>query len=67
LGIAAGAASEHRIVIDHSLRPLFASVNAEVVPGVYATDADLANTERRAAILERIDRAVSEAVRISAG
>jgi FMN reductase len=67
LGIATGAASEHRIVIDHGLRPLFASVNADVVPGVYATDAELASAERRAAILEQIDQAVSEAVRISVG
>jgi FMN reductase len=66
-GIATGAASEHRIVIEHGLRPLFASVNAEVVPGVYATDADLANAERRLGLLEQIDRAVSEAVRISTG
>jgi FMN reductase len=67
LGIATGAANEHRIVIDQGLRPLFASVNADVVPGIYATDADLANGERRAAILEQIDRAVSEAMRMSAG
>ena len=65
LGIATGAAGEHRIVIDQGLRPLFASVNAEVVPGIYATDADLANAERRAAILEQIDRAISEAMRLS--
>jgi FMN reductase len=66
LGIATGAASEHRVVIEHGLRPLFASVNAEVVPGIYATDADLASPERREGILEQIDRAISEAVRISA-
>jgi FMN reductase len=67
VGIATGAASEHRIVIDQGLRPLFASVEAEIVPGVYATDADLAETQRRAAVLEHIDRAISEALALALG
>jgi FMN reductase len=62
LGIATGAASEHRIVIDQGMRPLFASVNAEVVPGVYATDKELEG-ERRADVLERIDVAIAEVIK----
>lgn len=62
IGIASGAADAHRIVIDQGLRPLFSSVEARVVEGVYATDADLADPQRRGAVLDRIDRAVAEAV-----
>jgi FMN reductase len=60
LGIASGAAPPHRVVIDQGLRPLFESVEARVVEGVYATDADLVDEGKRAAVLERIDAAVAE-------
>ena len=60
LGIASGAAPPHRVVIDQGLRPLFESVEARVVEGIYATDADLADPEARAVVLGRIDRAVAE-------
>jgi FMN reductase len=65
LGIASGAAPPHRVVIDQGLRPLFESVEARVVDGVYATDADLADVTKRAAVLERIDRAVAETLRLA--
>jgi FMN reductase len=64
VGIATGAASEHRVVIDHGLRPLFASVNAEIVPGVYATDAELATPEQRETVIERIDVAIAQALKL---
>lgn len=67
VGIASGAADGHRIMIDQGLKPLFESVNAEVVPGIYATDAELANADQRAAVLERIDQAISEAWTIARG
>jgi FMN reductase len=67
VAIATGAASDHRIVIDHGLRPLFASVEADIVPGVYATDADLADTQRRTTVLEQIDGAISEALTLAVG
>ena len=66
LGIASGAAPPHRVVIDQGLRPLFESVEARVVEGIYATDAELADSERRAAVLERIDAAVAEALALVA-
>lgn len=67
VGIATGAASEHRIVIDQGLRPLFASVEAEIVPGVYATDADLADMQRRTLVLQQIDGAIAEALALAVG
>jgi FMN reductase len=62
IAIATGAAREHRIVIDDGLRPLFASVNAEIAPGIYARDAEMADPEQRALVLQQIDRAISEAL-----
>lgn len=62
LGIASGAAPPHRVVIDQGMRPLFESVEARVIEGIYATDADLADATRRSSVLERIDRAVAEAL-----
>ena len=63
LAIATGGAPGHQLVLDHGLRPLFASVGAVVVPtGVYAVDAEFDAGVPRAAVLERIDRAVAESV-----
>ena len=66
LGIATGASTAHRVAVDQGLRPLFASVNAEVVPGIYATDAELAAPDAHAEVLERIDRAVADALHAAA-
>ena len=53
----------HQLVLDHGLRPLFASVGAVVVPtGVYAVDAEFDAGVPHAAVLERIERAVAESV-----
>jgi hypothetical protein len=40
-------------------------VNAEVVPGVYATDAELASPDLHAKVLERVDRAVADALELA--
>jgi FMN reductase len=65
LGIATGASAAHRVAVDQGLRPLFASVNAEVVPGIYATDAELASPDTHAKVLEQVDRAVAEALELA--
>ena len=63
LAIATGGAPGHQLVLDHGLRPLFASVGAVVVPtGVYAVDAEFDAGVPHAAVLERIERAVAESV-----
>ena len=65
IGIATGASSAHRVAVDQGLRPLFASVNAEIVPGIYATDAELASPDAHAKVLEQIDRAILEALELA--
>lgn len=63
IGIATGGAPGHQLVLDHGLRPLFASVGAVVVPtGVYAVDAEFEAGVPHADVLDRIERAVSESV-----
>jgi FMN reductase len=63
IGIATGGAPGHQPVLDHGLRPLFASVGGAVVPtGVYAVDAEFEAGVPHADVLERIERAVSESV-----
>lgn len=67
VGIATGASKAHRVAVDQGLRPLFASVNAELTPtGIYATDAELASPDAHAKVLEQIDRAVLEALKLAA-
>jgi FMN reductase len=64
--IATGAAPDHRLVIDHGLRPLFASLGAVVVgTGVYATDKEFANGVPDPALLERLSRAAAEAMTLA--
>ena len=65
VGIATGASSGHRVAVDQGLRPLFASVNAEVAPGIYATDAELASPDAHARVLEQIDRAILDALELA--
>ena len=63
LSIATGGAPGHQLVLDHGLRPLFASVGAVVVPtGVYAVDGEFDDGAPRPGVLERIERAVAESV-----
>jgi FMN reductase len=66
LAIATGGAPGHQLVLDHGLRPLFASVGAVVVPtGVYAVDAEFDAGVPQASVLERIERAVSESLQLA--
>ena len=60
---ASGGSQSHQLVLDHGLRPLFASVGAVVVAaGVYASDAQFHADGVDGAVTARIDRAVQEAL-----
>ena len=64
--LAPGALPEHRTVLERGLRPLFESLGARVVGGgVYATDAGLPDGVPTHPLLERIDRAVAEALELA--
>jgi FMN reductase len=66
LPIATGGAPGHQLVIDHALRPLFASLGATVVAtGVYGIDAQFASGTPDAVLLDRIERAVAEALALA--
>ena len=66
IAIATGGAPAHQLVIDYGLRPLFASVGALTAPtGVYGTDAAFEQGVPQRALLDRIARAVEEAVALS--
>jgi len=63
--IATGASPAHQLAVDHTLRPLLASVGALVVAaGVYAVDAQFDGSGPHALVTQQIDRAVAEAVAI---
>jgi FMN reductase len=60
--ILTGASPDHRLALDHGLRPLFASLGAVVISnGVYGTDAQFRHGPD-AALLDRVDRAMDEAI-----
>jgi FMN reductase len=64
--IATGGAPGHQLVLDHALRPLFGSLGATVVPtGIYGTDAQFASGEPHPLLVQRIERAVDEALAIA--
>jgi len=64
--IATGGSSAHQLVIDHGLRPLFASVGALTTPtGVYGTDSAFENGVPNDSLIARLDAAVAEAVTLS--
>jgi FMN reductase len=66
VSIATGGAPGHQLVLEHGLRPLFASVDAVVVPtGVYAVDAEFTGGAANQSLIDRIDRAVAEAVALA--
>ena len=66
--IATGGSPAHQLAIDHGLRPLFASLGAVVVPtSVYGTDAQFADGEPDATLLDRLDRAVAESIALGVG
>jgi FMN reductase len=64
---ATGGTARHSLAIDHTLRPLFAYLQALVVPtGVFASQHDW-GTEGSGALGQRIDRAASELVSLLKG
>jgi len=66
IGIATGGSSAHQLVIDHGLRPLFASVGAVTTPtGVYGTDSAFENGVPHESLIARLDAAVTEAITLS--
>ena len=66
IGIATGGSSAHQLVIDHGLRPLFASVGAVTTPtGVYGTDSAFENGVPHASLIARLDASVAEAITLS--
>jgi FMN reductase len=66
IAIATGGSSAHQLVIDHGLRPLFASVGAVTTPtGVYGTDSAFENGVPHESLLARLDAAVAEAITLS--
>jgi FMN reductase len=67
IAIATGGSPAHQLVIDHGLRPLFASVGAVIAPtAVYGTDSAFENGVPNQSLIARIDVAVSEAITLSA-
>jgi FMN reductase len=64
--IATGGAPGHQLVLDHALRPLFGSLGATVVPtGIYGTDAHFTAGEPHPLLVQRVDRAVQEAIALA--
>jgi FMN reductase len=66
IAIASGGSPAHLLVIDHGLRPLFASVGAITTPtGIYGTDSSFENGVPHQSLLARIEQAATEAVTLS--
>ena len=66
IAIATGGSPAHQLVIDHGLRPLFASVGAVVTPtAVYGTDSAFEDGVPNQSLIARIHQASSEALTLS--
>lgn len=66
IAVASGGGPGHQLVLDHALRPLLQSVGALVVAtGVYATDSQFGADGPEASLIERLDRAVLEALALA--
>ena len=66
IAIATGGSPAHLLVIDHGLRPLFASVGAVTTPtGVYGTDSAFENGVPHESLISRLDAAITEAITLS--
>jgi FMN reductase len=66
IAIATGGSPAHQLVIDHGIRPLFASVCAVTAPtGIYGTDSAFENGVPQPSLIARIGEAVGEAVTLS--
>lgn len=65
LGIATAGSAGHEGVIDHGLRPLFASLEAIVLPAaVFATDADFTAGVPHEALVARVRNATARALQL---
>jgi FMN reductase len=63
IAIATAGSPAHELVIDHGLRPLFASVGAITTPtGIYGIDSAFQNGVPNQSLIDRIHVAASEAV-----
>jgi FMN reductase len=66
--IASGGSLGHQLALDHGLRPLLSSVGAVVVAtGIYASPEQFSDGEPDSTVLERIARAVTEALSLARG
>ena len=66
VSIATGGGAAHQLVLDHGLRPLFASLGAVVGSiGVFGTDGEFTDGIPRSALIDRLDRAAAEAVSLA--
>ncbi|MGH7569989.1 MAG: NAD(P)H-dependent oxidoreductase [Gemmatimonadales bacterium] len=64
--IATGGGPAHSLVVDHALRPLFASVGAATVPtGVYGADAQFKDGAVDPKLLALVDAAAAEALTLA--
>jgi len=65
IAIATGGSPAHQLVIDHGLRPLFASVGAmTTASGIYGTDSAFDNGVPHPSLIARVDAAVTEAIKL---
>jgi FMN reductase len=65
--IATGGSLAHQLVLDHALRPLVASIGGiTVATGVYGTDAQFVDGVPDAQLVQRLDRAIAEALSLAA-
>jgi FMN reductase len=63
IAIATGGSPAHELVIDHGLRPLFASVGAvTTATGIYGTDSAFENGAPHESLLVRVEAAAHEAI-----
>lgn len=65
--VATGGSLAHQLVIDHGLRPLIASIGGvTVATGVYGAQAQFGGVVPDASLIDRVDRAVTEALAFAA-
>ena len=66
LPVATGGGPAHLLMVDHGIRPLIASLNGlTTAAAIYATPADFEEQEPNAALRQRLDAAVDEALALA--
>ncbi|MEX0683004.1 MAG: NAD(P)H-dependent oxidoreductase [Dehalococcoidia bacterium] len=65
LGIQTGIAAQHALSPEYGLRPLFASLEGVSLASIYATDAEFANGEPSADLVERLRAAAHAAIAVA--